>query len=121
MHVLKVGCRWIDCPKEYGPSKTIYNRFARWSEPGIRQKIFETVAAPSEPPEQVVLDSSHVKAHRCASGGKGVRISGNRAHERRPQQQNPCDRRHVGGVARRQPDPRPSAWPRKQIRSSPPR
>jgi transposase len=28
MHVLKVGCRWIDCPKEYGPSKTIYNRFA---------------------------------------------------------------------------------------------
>lgn len=71
MHVLKVGCRWIDCPKEYGPSKTIYNRFARWSERGIWQKIFETVATPSEPPEQVALDSSHVKAHRCAGGGKG--------------------------------------------------
>jgi transposase len=81
MHVLKVGCRWIDCPKEYGPSKTIYNRFARWSERGIWQKIFETVAAPSEPPGQVALDSSHVKAHRCASGGKGgpnFRPSGSR-------------------------------------------
>jgi transposase len=28
MHVLKVGCRWQDCPKEYGPHKTIYNRFS---------------------------------------------------------------------------------------------
>jgi transposase len=43
---LKVGCRWIDCPKE-GPSKTIYNRFARWSERGIWQRIFEAVATPT--------------------------------------------------------------------------
>ena len=71
MHVLKAGCRWVDCPREYGPHKTIYNRFARWSERGIWQKIFETVASPSDAPERVALDSSHVKAHRCASGGKG--------------------------------------------------
>src|SRR5271168_2780996 len=81
MHVLKIGCRWVDCPREYGPAKTIYNRFARWSDRGIWQKIFETAAAPSEPPEAVALDSSHVKAHRCASGGKGgpsFRPSGSR-------------------------------------------
>ena len=71
MHVPKIGCRWQDCPKEYGPHKTIYNRFARWSERGIWQKIFECVAAPCDPPEQAALDSSHVKAHRCAHGGKG--------------------------------------------------
>jgi transposase len=52
MHVLKVGCRWVDCPKAYGPHKTIYNRFARWSERGIWQNIFEAVAASAEPPEQ---------------------------------------------------------------------
>lgn len=81
MHVLKIGCRWVDCPREYGPSKTIYNRFARWSERGIWQKIFETVAAPIDPPGEVALDSSHVKAHRCAGGGKGgpsFRRSGSR-------------------------------------------
>jgi transposase len=81
MHVLKIGCRWVDCPREYGPAKTIYNRFARWSERGIWQTIFEVVAAPTEPSEQVALDSSHVKAHRCASGGKGgpsFRRSGSR-------------------------------------------
>jgi transposase len=71
MDVLKVGCRWVDCPREYGPQKTIYNRFARWSERGIWRKISEAVASPSEPPKQAALDSSHVKAHRRASGGKG--------------------------------------------------
>src|SRR6476646_145239 len=30
VHVLKSGCRWCDCPPEYGPSTTIYNRFVRW-------------------------------------------------------------------------------------------
>ena len=73
MHVLKVGCRWKDCPKEYGPHKTIYNRFARWSERGIWQKIFVAVAANPDTPERGALDSSHVKIHRCASGGKGGR------------------------------------------------
>src|ERR1700722_4503939 len=81
MHVLKIGCRWEDCPEDYGPHKTIYNRFARWSERGVWQKIFECVATPADPPEQVALDSSHVKAHRCAHGGKGgpiFRRSGSR-------------------------------------------
>ena len=31
LHVLKSGCRWCDCPPEYGPYTTIYNRFARWA------------------------------------------------------------------------------------------
>jgi transposase len=59
MHVIKVGCRWQDCPPEY------------WSARGIWQRIFETVADPAEPPEEAALDSTHVKAHRCAGGGKG--------------------------------------------------
>jgi len=50
MHVQKVGCRWKDCRAEYGPHKTIYNRFARWSERGIRQNIFATIAACSGTP-----------------------------------------------------------------------
>lgn len=71
MHVQRVGCRWKDCPSEYGPHKTIYNRFARWSERGIWQAIFAAVAGNPDTPGQVALDSSHVKIHRCAAGGKG--------------------------------------------------
>jgi transposase len=73
MHVLKSGCRWVDCPPEYGPAKTVYHRFNRWSAQGIWQSIFEAAAEPAEPPERMALDSTHVKAHRCAGGGKGGR------------------------------------------------
>ena len=31
IHVLRIGCRWEDCPPAYGPATTIYNRFNRWS------------------------------------------------------------------------------------------
>src|SRR5260370_20342512 len=73
MHVLKTGCRWVDCPPEYGPHKTIYNRFNRWSAQGIWQSIFEAAAETAERPERVALDSTHIKAHRCAGRGKGGR------------------------------------------------
>jgi hypothetical protein len=61
----------VDCPPEYGPAKTVYNRFNRWSAQGIWQSIFEAAAEPAELPERMALDSTHVKAHRCAAGGKG--------------------------------------------------
>ncbi len=72
IHVLQSGCRWRDCPPEYGPSTTIYNRYNRWSQKGIWQYMFaELTAALSGTPEQVSMDASHVKVHRCAGGGKG--------------------------------------------------
>jgi transposase len=40
VHVLKSGCRWSDCPPEYGPPTTIYNRFVRWAERGIWENLF---------------------------------------------------------------------------------
>ncbi|WP_085985469.1 IS5-like element ISMex15 family transposase [Methylorubrum extorquens] len=72
IHVLKSGGRWTDAPREiYGPKKTLYNRFVRWAAKGIWRDLFETLARAGGPPSQVLIDSSAVKAHRCASGGKG--------------------------------------------------
>lgn len=71
IHVLKSGCRWADCPKDYGPRKTIYNRFVRWAVRGIWENIFATLAASGGPPAEAMLDSTHVKVHRSAAGGKG--------------------------------------------------
>ena len=71
LHVLKVGCRWRDVPAEYGRPTTIYNRYNRWSRRGLWQRVFEQVAASGEMPAELIIDSSHVKAHRSAAGGKG--------------------------------------------------
>jgi transposase len=71
LHVLKTGCRWRDVPPEYGPPTTVYNRYNRWSRRGLWQRLFEQVAGSSRVPQELLIDTSHVKAHRSASGGKG--------------------------------------------------
>jgi transposase len=73
IHVLRVGCRWEDCPADYGPSTTIYNRFNRWSHRGLWGRIFATLAAQAELPGDLSIDSTAVRAHRSAHGGKGGR------------------------------------------------
>ena len=72
VHVLKVGCRWQDCPSLYGPPTTIYNRFHRWSGRGIWQRLFSALVE-LNPGEVQMIDSTTSKAHRSAGGGKGGR------------------------------------------------
>ena len=71
VHVLKSGCRWCDCPPEYGPSTTIYNRFVRWARRGVWESLFRELAGSRRSADMQMIDSTHVKAHRSASGGKG--------------------------------------------------
>ncbi len=71
LHVLKVGCRWRDVPAEYGPAKTVYNRYHSWAQRRIWHRIFETMAASGSVPQELSIDSTHVKAHRSAQGSKG--------------------------------------------------
>ena len=70
IHVLKVGCRWQDCPVLYGPPTTIYNRFHRWSRRGIWRQLFAALIV-VEPGGIQLIDSTTAKAHRSAAGGKG--------------------------------------------------
>jgi transposase len=82
LHVLKSGCRWCDLPPEYGPPTTIYNRFVRWARRGVWERLFNTLAGRGRSAHIQMIDSTHVKAHRSASGGKGgskIRRSGARA------------------------------------------
>ena len=96
VHVLKSGGRWIDAPDVYGPRKTLYNRFVRWAAKGVWADIFHALASAGGPPEQVLIDSSAVKAHRYASGGKGGAKSGDRPLARRTHNQDPrADRQGV--------------------------
>jgi putative transposase len=65
--VLKNGLRWRDAPAAYGPHKTIYNRFIRWSRLGVFNRIFAELAAKSGKPDRLMIDATHLKAHRTAA------------------------------------------------------
>lgn len=73
VHILKVGCRWYDCPAEYGPSTTVYNRFNRWSRRRSWDRLLEALAACDAVPKSTAIDSTYIKAQRAAFGGKGGR------------------------------------------------
>lgn len=69
-HVLKSGCRWGDCPAEYGPPTTIYNRFNRWSNRGFWLGLLEVLADAGAVTRSTSINSTYVKAQRAAFGGK---------------------------------------------------
>jgi len=65
VHVLKAGCRWSDCPPDYGPHARIYNRFVRWSRRGIWERLFRELAESGDPAElEQLIDATRVKARR---------------------------------------------------------
>ena len=65
--VIRNGLRWRDEPKDYGPHKTIYNRFIRWSRLGVFDRIFSALSARGGPPDRLMIDATHLKAHRTAA------------------------------------------------------
>ncbi|MFA7264415.1 MAG: IS5 family transposase [Caulobacter sp.] len=71
VHMLQSGARWRDCPVEYGPYTTVYNRFNRWSRQGIWHDIFKALTGHSGIYSSAAIDSTSVKAHRSAAGAKG--------------------------------------------------
>ena len=75
VHMLRSGARWRDCPAAYGPYTTVYNRFNRWSRQGIWFEVFEALTGSTGLIGTVAIDSSTIKAHRSAAGGKGGRTT----------------------------------------------
>ena len=70
--VLRSGARWHDLPERYGPYTTVYNR---WAKAGVWLRVFEALAARS-PDSLHLIDTSIVRAHQHAAGGKkGARIT----------------------------------------------
>jgi transposase len=70
LHVIRNGLRWCDAPPEYGPRKTLYNRFRRWSAMGVFNRILAELAGLEGPPARLMMDSTNLKAHRTAASLK---------------------------------------------------
>ena len=68
IHVIRYGLIRRHAPSEYGPHKTLYNRFVRWSEAGVFNRIFAALAAEGRATGTAIIDATHLKAHRTAAG-----------------------------------------------------
>lgn len=81
------GLRWRDAPAEYGPSKTLYNRWKRWGDMGAFARMMLGLSETAADPSMVMIDATYLKANRTASSPrvkKGAR-STDRSHQRGPE------------------------------------
>ena len=67
IYVIKHGLQWKDAPDEYGSYKNLYNHFVRWSRIGVFNKIFTELATKTPFDGSLMIDSTHLKAHRTAA------------------------------------------------------
>jgi len=61
------GVRWRDAPAAYGPHKTLYSRWKRWSEKGIFARMMTGLPAAHGEQKTVMIDAIYLKAHRTAT------------------------------------------------------
>src|SRR5271157_4802101 len=66
----RTGAPWRDLPEEFGPWKTVFNRFDRWSQKGKWHRLFQALQSDVDE-EWHSLDSTINRAHPHAAGGKG--------------------------------------------------
>ena len=75
--ILRTGAPWRDLPPEYGKWGTVNQRFNRWRDKGVWEKVLEALI--DEPDfEWLMIDASHIKVHPHAAGA----IGGNQDMER---------------------------------------
>lgn len=77
LYKAKTGIAWRDLPERYGPWKTVYNRFWRWSRTGVLTRLVGQVRVIAEAIDEldaeVSVDSSIVRAHQHAAGARRPR------------------------------------------------
>ena len=67
VYVIRKGLQWKDAPRAYGPHKTLHNRSILWSRLGVFDRIFAALAGEGSKPERIMIDTTHLKAHRTAA------------------------------------------------------
>ncbi|OUI97811.1 transposase [Acetobacter cibinongensis] len=67
VYVIRNGLQWKDAPKAYGPYKTLYNRFIRWSRLGVFDRIFVALTGQAGRSKRLMINATHFKAHRTSA------------------------------------------------------
>jgi len=105
LHVLRVGCPWRDMHEGYGKWNSVYVRFRRWAEQGVWDALLQTLVDLGLTDEwQHLIDSTTVRGHVSAAGGKGGLCAGFWSITRRLYEQSPRPLRQSRPPYRLHPD-----------------
>jgi putative transposase len=72
--VLRSGAHWQDLPERYGKWKSVHKRFGRWADAGVWERVFAHLIKDPDN-DYVMLDTTLIRAHQQAAGGKGGRVT----------------------------------------------
>lgn len=61
------GLRWRNAPRDYGPTKTLYNRWKRLGEIDVFACMMEGLAAAGAEHKTIMIDANYLKVHRTVS------------------------------------------------------
>ena len=72
LHRLRTGIPWRDLPEEFGDWNAVYQRVKRWRKAGVWERLFASmpVESPVSEARRLFIDSTSIRAHQHASGGK---------------------------------------------------
>ena len=74
---LNTGVPWRDLPERFGPWKSVYTRYRRWTQQGVWQKVLTALIRNDIVDETtLMLDSTSIKVHQHAAGVKKGRKQG---------------------------------------------
>jgi transposase len=70
--IARTGAPWRDLPAEFGNWNSVWRQFRRWAQSGIWDVMLEGFADSGGDTDMLqMIDSSVIRAHRCAAGIKG--------------------------------------------------
>ena len=61
------GLRWRDAPKEYGPARTLCNRWKRWGDSGVFARMMTGLARDAAEQKTIMIDATRFRTDRTAS------------------------------------------------------
>ena len=67
--IARSGAAWRDLPERYGSWSTLYDKFVRWSDAGVMERIFEALTEDADM-QDLSIDSTSIKVHQHAAGAK---------------------------------------------------
>jgi len=70
--IARTGAPWRDLPEELGKWSSVYRQFLRWTRAGLWDILLKALADTEAVPDTLqMIDSTIVRAHHHAAGGKG--------------------------------------------------